>query len=689
MTNRLALQLRYDTIRYDTIRYDTIRYDTIRYDTIRYDTMNYRTRTSTARRSATTHTVRAVSKRDEIQKQQQQGSAAAAIRHNNNININNSNSDDHPEDFNFCSHHKHKDYQCDLIGIIILAIYAIFNLLQQETFVLVDPIPKSPITNTSSNTAKNSIQPKDRDENSVGINGTAVTTTVATAVATATARSGPAIGLPKQPQLPVQAAARRPSPPSLQYNHLDLQSKNGTLVTLIHIGKTGGSALRDVIDFAVRYCKTNYNYLDDNHDEQPPPPLAEGSLFQNAKHHEKTTLQKHMCALARITNSKKNNNDNGLIHLDRNLHKTISVNHFLVSIRNPVDRLVSWFHYEKHFQTIKQKRYSRALNELIDPSRCGFSTVNEVFLGKQQEKQQQSGMEERKIDITFEQEDTNPNSTNSTNSTNNNNNNNSIDNGTNTGLPKVATSEYCYKLSRDCLSGDIPCYGHNFFNYEYYLEEILVRVLQGVAASREAENMTGNNNGNTDKDTQLQEQSQTMQILPRVDVIRAEKSWDDLNRTLSEWTGLPMTPDMDLFYLNRKPFDVDTHTTDNNKEISAAAARSLCETICPELVTYTKIVKYAANLPLHEKTETLADLDTTCGVSVTEICGTSFRYRKIRDAKQSKLCEPRKRESGESESGGSETNRNTESGNNGGETNRRMRHRNLYYLREHDDLPSC
>jgi hypothetical protein len=43
--------------------------------------------------------------------------------------------------------------------------------------------------------------------------------------------------------------------------------------------------------------------------------------------------------------------------------------------------------------------------------------------------------------------------------------------------------------------------------------------------------------------------------------VGAEYSWDDLNNTtLQGWTGgLQMTPDMDFFYLNRKPFGINDH----------------------------------------------------------------------------------------------------------------------------------
>ena len=241
---------------------------------------------------------------------------------------------------------------------------------------------------------------------------------------------------------------------------LNYHAKNGTLVTLLHIGKTGGSALRDLIDYAHGYCKTNYLYDKSKNDTptRSKSTTAEGSLFHNAHLFAPTALQKHMCALARVTNSKgvddENEKQDNLIHLDRNLGKTLKENHFLVPVRNPIDRLVSWFYYERFFQIEKKSRFSQNLQTLLDPEKCNLSTMDELVV-------RASANEEQPHD--------------------------------------------CSKIARECLVGDIPCYGHNFFNYEYYLEDVLVRILKAVAAAKEQ------------KDN---EQQQSASPPPRVDVIR-------------------------------------------------------------------------------------------------------------------------------------------------------------------------
>eukprot|EP00531_Pseudo-nitzschia_arenysensis_P018143 CAMPEP_0116145932 /NCGR_PEP_ID=MMETSP0329-20121206/16889_1 /TAXON_ID=697910 /ORGANISM="Pseudo-nitzschia arenysensis, Strain B593" /LENGTH=571 /DNA_ID=CAMNT_0003641635 /DNA_START=233 /DNA_END=1948 /DNA_ORIENTATION=+ len=465
---------------------------------------------------------------------------------------------------------------------------------------------------------------------------------------------------------------------------MNLQSTNGTLVTLVHIGKTGGSALRDLVDYANDYCEINFsknnlnhNNNNNNDNDKDSPPLSMDSRHNN-NNYEKTTLQQHMCALARVTSSKS------LVHLDRNTQKTLSADHFLVPIRNPVDRLVSWFYYEKHFQTVKKTRYSQALYELIHPSRCGFASANDLFLGK-------SKM------IMGEQHETNHSMLKGDSSQ-----------PSKSLLPtRNSSAEYCHYLSRECLSGAMPCYGHNFFNYEYYLEDILVRILEGLEASKQQMAANYENLGN------VQQQQQQQQVLiPRVDVIRAEHSWDDLNRTLLDWTGLPMTPDMEFFYTTRKPFDIDTSAVDdnqiNNNLISADAATLLCQTICPELIVYTKLIKYAANLSPNDKAKSKTEIEHTCGFSIDNVCGRSFRYRKIRESKKEKFCEPRRQKQQQQQQQQEESTKNDIKGNKGideytvsekekgllqDETEEQPRNndrrRRLAFLRETKNLPPC
>ncbi|VEU43945.1 unnamed protein product [Pseudo-nitzschia multistriata] len=478
-----------------------------------------------------------------------------------------------------------------------------------------------------------------------------------------------------------------------RHKNLRLQFETGTRVTLLHIGKTGGSALRQLVRSASEYCRShNHNgTVRDN-------PSSQSTAIEN--HGEGTAaeiLHHHMCALARVTDSRASDDGEGgdgtqyqtngkgeppgrgLVHLDRNLHKTLTNSHFLVPIRNPIDRLVSWFHYERHFQAVLGKRRSHALHDLVDPHRCNYRTVEELVLGH-------GGAPGA--------------GTNSSNSHNNSSNsihkdirkrgNRFFDDF----FPSGIASEYCSRLARQCLEGSIPCYAHNFFNYEYYLEDVLVRILMGRSR---AANTTANATSNATTDSNMDQAP-----VPRIDVIRAEDSAGDLNRTLLEWTGLPVTPEMDSFYTVRKPFGVDTHyssneittttTSDNDDNddqshssndivaqqkpppLSDAAASTLCGWICPELLAYAKIVSHASNLSQGDKQRTLDRLDESCGGGrgeVRKLCGGTFYYRRVRSQRRPRFCEP-----------GTGTTR----GPTGGENRRQRR---LSYLRSGQGYPPC
>ena len=66
----------------------------------------------------------------------------------------------------------------------------------------------------------------------------------------------------------------------------------------------------------------------------------------------------------------------------------------------------------------------------------------------------------------------------------------------------------CQQLAKKCLKGDIMCFGHNFYNYEVYGEDLLLWKSQ-----------------DDDKKKNI-----------RIDVIRSEHSMDDFENIVQLWT---------------------------------------------------------------------------------------------------------------------------------------------------------
>mmetsp|Transcript_5567 Transcript_5567/g.16030 ORF Transcript_5567/g.16030 Transcript_5567/m.16030 type:complete len:166 (-) Transcript_5567:95-592(-) len=157
------------------------------------------------------------------------------------------------------------------------------------------------------------------------------------------------------------------------------------------------------------------------------------------------------------------------------------------------------------------------------------------------------------------------------------------------------------------------CYGHNYYNYETYLEEILRR--------------------------------KANQERMRIDVIRSEQSMEDFNRTVGLWTSdnpkeleqYPgITPQVQSLYGKvRSINDYGGKKKKNSKpEALLPKARSaLCKHICDELIVYKSILKAADNLHSLDIRESYEALDEHCGFQVDKVCGTTWTFRNIKKRK--------------------------------------------------------
>jgi hypothetical protein len=135
-----------------------------------------------------------------------------------------------------------------------------------------------------------------------------------------------------------------------------------------------------------------------------------------------------------------------------------------------------------------------------------------------------------------------------------------------------------------------------------------------------------------------QQRRRQQQSMTRIDVIRSEHSWDDLNQTLKDWTGQYMTIDFDFFYFIRKPYEVDT--VNESRFVTKQGLYQVCSALCHELVVYKKMIQYASNLNEKDKAESFEELDAMCGFDVDGICGTSYNPRRIKKRYEDRLCEP-------------------------------------------------
>ena len=181
----------------------------------------------------------------------------------------------------------------------------------------------------------------------------------------------------KQTIAPRLVVKREPLP-------LDPKSLNET-VLLVHVGKAGGSSTRDLMSDADKSCP------------QFPEDLK--------------------CILLRVTHA-----DNDITHIRFNQDAYPKYNHFLVPVRNPVDRLISWFNFEMPPLGDSNPRVMVPNKQNLFDCYQDIDSVMTKGLVSPEENR----------NLTF-----------------------------------------CEQHATACLTGAIRCHHHNYYNYEVYTEDLI------------------------------------------------------------------------------------------------------------------------------------------------------------------------------------------------------------------------
>ena len=382
---------------------------------------------------------------------------------------------------------------------------------------------------------------------------------------------------------------------------LENRSKNHLFV---HIGKAGGSSIMIMVKKSREKCQ---------------------ELMKKEEDDDNRKLKAQVCVLATIPN--------GRVHLQERLDPVryySKYDQFLVNVRDPIDRLISWYNYELVAFQKEAKKWTIAnqtgqasnnfhrLTHVCFPGTNGFAAM--VHSGLVSSTPRTAA--DRSGDGII----------------NDNDNEN-----------RIAPS--CKELAQLCLRGDIMCFGHNYYNYEVYLEEILLR--KGLSTH-------GSNINNKQLDDNDNRRSNNI----RIDVIRSEHSMDDFNRTVGLWTLFPtksdgtndkdddekiianfagITPFVQSLYGRLRTIqDYDPKSGGGQKQkqtkeqtvLSIEAATALCKHICTELIVYKLIIKVSDNLYGAEIQGSFDALDQRCGFNVDDYCGTTWTYRDIKRKKK-------------------------------------------------------
>jgi hypothetical protein len=358
----------------------------------------------------------------------------------------------------------------------------------------------------------------------------------------------------------------------------------------VHIGKAGGSSIQVMVKNARKKC------------EELTAEEKEKGGNSNSSERQKL-VKAQVCALSTIPNDR--------VHLKERLHPEkhyAKHTQFLINLRDPIDRLNSWYNYEVASYR-KEPRWTSA-NETNQASDNFRKLTKECYPGDVTEdgfvKMVHGGL---LLSAPFDK-------------------NEQITVGT--------PVKSCDQLARFCLRGDIMCFGHNYYNYEVYLEEILLR--KGLSSDNSRRRREG--------------------ALPehiRIDAIRSEYSIQDFNKTVGLWTSQTVeewkdfpgvTPYVQSLYGQVRSIESydNKHYKGRRKNkllkqpkkevLSPKARTALCKHICTELVVYKIALRAADNLDNSDVEESYRALDDHCGFGVDEVCGTTWTFRDVKAQKK-------------------------------------------------------
>ena len=167
-------------------------------------------------------------------------------------------------------------------------------------------------------------------------------------------------------------------------------------VLFVHVGKAGGTTIRELNKKAYKLCKEK--------DKLPS-----------------NTSTPYFCTLSRMTPHK-------YVHIGRRQDSYSNYSQFLVTVRNPIDRLVSWFYYSRTEKYLKKKP-TPVLHS------C-YNTINDLVTATMLPNKNLTGNED---------------------------------------YPPYfhSTTNNCVEVGRKCLMGEQKCKDHNFYNNEVYIEDLV------------------------------------------------------------------------------------------------------------------------------------------------------------------------------------------------------------------------
>jgi hypothetical protein len=404
----------------------------------------------------------------------------------------------------------------------------------------------------------------------------------------------------------------------------------------IHIGKAAGSKVS---------CELGYRYTDCGKNYTPTYITTPTNTNRTAN------------SVPNIINNKSLHG--GRVHISHMNYKRKCLHDdiFLVTVRHPLTRLISWYRYEKYG---------------VDHSRSPKKITVPIQLMDNNERQQQRvscfNAFHNIIDTTYTTNDNaNDNDTDTVNRSSSSNNGcfstlNEFATNVTTPPPlhsvvsskssetttaSLSLSAFCTKLAWDVANGSIPCSFHNYYNYEYYTKQMM----EITEKSNKKKNINNNNNYNinininssssttataTTTTTIINNTSLPLSSFYPIVVIRKEHIKQDFDK-LKIMFGDDADADADnnkggdgssssssssSDVINKSPTKTSKNTTTNEDDddeeikLSKDGRYKLCYALCNEIQYYKFLINNADNLNYDDKEQSIKEIYDLCPESI-------------------------------------------------------------------------
>ena len=279
----------------------------------------------------------------------------------------------------------------------------------------------------------------------------------------------------------------------------------------------------------------------------------------------------------------------------------------IVSVRNPVDRLVSWFLYgRRHFCEImgtKMKEHEFQRSKIY---RCDteFADLAEAIRIRSISKTTPTTTEEVEENL---KNNNNDNMENDSGITSRNNSNASVAVPISGNSNNIIDPE-CQKAAYRCLVGARPCTSeHNRYNYKHYLQPLLQKI-------KKFQNMKELHKQRNGQSTEEKTVFDTSSNILKVYVVRNEYKWEDFY-TINLMLGGTATS----FHPSSFGGDQLPHiwnSAGQNKTIPDHTRPALCAILCDEIHEYVAILRRSINLHESQYQQSMDELYTSCGLPV-------------------------------------------------------------------------